>query len=360
MEPEQLAVKRRLAEEHRFRREKENIVIQLGGLPSELVSPSAPSRIRQKLDANVAKAEQPSDPLKLDEDEPESKTEEPFDHYAEDIPQPLNHSEEQNAYIEEERRNQRNEKQRYRMLIVCIVLFILIIAVISITVTTVMKNTPIPNVEEADSKVICSLDRKLLIECKSGSLEVPPCANNTFQQFAKTLLQKNETSHPYPCESKYFGLVTLAVAQVNVKEPLEDIVQYWTLATIYFALGGPNWQDQKDWLTGKSPCDPEKWSGITCSQETSNVVSMEMIANNLRGSFPTEIALLTSLSQLRLMNNQITGEIPSEIGLCQGLKELELIQNTVSGTIPSEIGLLSNLGTSYFVPSICVSFPKTA
>jgi hypothetical protein len=364
MDQEQRAIKRRLAEEDRFRREKEDIIVQLGGLPSELLTSSAPSRLRQKLDANVVAnvvahvsitntEQQQRDPLRVYEEESEDKYDGSMDQFQENIPQSLNHTEEQRLYSEEVWRYQRKKKQLYQWMIIGLAIFILFIVVISTTLTLVMKSTSSPDVEVDVSNITCILNRKLLMQCKSGSLEIPPCAIDVFQQLAKTILQGNETSLPYPCDFKYFGLVSLAVAQVNVKDPIDDMMQYWALATLYYSFGGPDWQNEKNWLTGKSPCDPVKWYGVNCAQGTSNVLSIEMMSNNLMGSIPTEIVLLTSLSQLLLIGNKISGTIPSEIGLFQSLNELVLLQNELTGSIPSEIGLLSSLGTpSTYIQSL--------
>jgi len=43
------------------------------------------------------------------------------------------------------------------------------------------------------------------------------------------------------------------------------------------------------------------------------------------------------------LKNQLTGSIPSEIGMLSSLTTLELQNNHLTGSIPSEIGMLSSL-----------------
>jgi hypothetical protein len=73
---------------------------------------------------------------------------------------------------------------------------------------------------------------------------------------------------------------------LDENEILEMIMQYWILATFYFALGGETWQLNYNLLSGISPCD-ENWYGLYCSRisnhATSFVVTIAMSANQLLG-----------------------------------------------------------------------------
>jgi len=57
----------------------------------------------------------------------------------------------------------------------------------------------------------------------------------------------------------------------------------------------------------------------------------------LIGTIPTEIGKLTSLKELHLDGNHLTGTIPSEIALIAGLSILHLEDNKLSGSLPSEL-----------------------
>ena len=54
MDNEKVAIQRRLADQARFCQGKEDILIELGCNPSELLKSSAPERLRRKLDNNLS------------------------------------------------------------------------------------------------------------------------------------------------------------------------------------------------------------------------------------------------------------------------------------------------------------------
>jgi len=62
----------------------------------------------------------------------------------------------------------------------------------------------------------------------------------------------------------------------------------------------------------------------------------DLHANQLSGSIPTEIGLLTDLTSLVLTQNLLSGEAPSELTNLTKLKQLTLIENSLTGTIPTE------------------------
>ncbi|RWR97300.1 MDIS1-interacting receptor like kinase 2-like protein [Cinnamomum micranthum f. kanehirae] len=75
-----------------------------------------------------------------------------------------------------------------------------------------------------------------------------------------------------------------------------------------------------------------------------NLVSLRLHNNLLiNGSIPSEIGVLTNLTQLDLYNNQISGSIPPSIGNLSQLVALGLQDNEIFGLIPQEIGNLTKL-----------------
>ncbi|KAI6687750.1 hypothetical protein NL676_024578 [Syzygium grande] len=113
--------------------------------------------------------------------------------------------------------------------------------------------------------------------------------------------------------------------------------------------------------TAASPCD---WYGISCNLARSvlgiNLTSsnirgtldefpfsslpyltyIDMYRNELFGSIPPQVGLLTNLTYLDLSFNQLSGNIPWEIGDLTKLEVLHLISNELNGSIPDEIGQL--------------------
>jgi hypothetical protein len=223
------------------------------------------------------------------------------------------------------------------MIYVSISIFI-VLGIIAIVSTILVTKMNTHRHEEPSS--FCYLPMKEMVQCQFDILEVPSCANMTFQQLTIDLLDENYT-HVYPCDARHFGLVAVAVAQVNEVDPMDNIFQYWIMAIIYFSLGGQDWRIDRNWLSGKSPCHAD-WYGVSCSKDN-DVVGIELMSNNVIGSFPIEIAELTSIRILKFDFGNISGPLFSDIGRLRNLSILDLESSRLSGTIPTEIGLCENL-----------------
>ena len=165
------------------------------------------------------------------------------------------------------------------------------------------------------------------------------------------------------------------------------ILERYALATIFFATDGFRWLSVTDFMLERSYCS---WQGVGCSNETISTLSLP--SENLAGTMPREIGLLTTLTSIDFSGNALTGSIPSEIGFLTNLEELDislgetdtvssvgslrrkledalspgfgltgplppemggmsslrvvdLSNNSISGIIPSEFGLLGNIRT---------------
>jgi hypothetical protein len=78
------------------------------------------------------------------------------------------------------------------------------------------------------------------------------------------------------------------------------------------------------------------WAGVTCDAN-SKVTDISLVGSDLRGSIPTEIGLMTTLTQLNLNFNFITGTIPTETGQLSSLHYLDLSSNSLTGPVPSSL-----------------------
>jgi len=74
-----------------------------------------------------------------------------------------------------------------------------------------------------------------------------------------------------------------------------------------------------------------------------NTTSINLRDSGLAGDIPSELGLLTELTDLSLSRNLLEGSIPSELGLLTGLQRLVLFHNNLRSSIPSELGLLTAL-----------------
>ncbi|VEU33883.1 unnamed protein product [Pseudo-nitzschia multistriata] len=73
---------------------------------------------------------------------------------------------------------------------------------------------------------------------------------------------------------------------------------------------------------------------------TENIFAMWLDGNDIYGTIPTEIGLLSGLASFSMANATITGTIPTQIGNLSQLRRLWLFNNQLTGTIP---GALNNL-----------------
>lgn len=123
-----------------------------------------------------------------------------------------------------------------------------------------------------------------------------------------------------------------------------SLLQRWFLTTMYYSLGGGQWSFSQSWLTSTSECN---WYGVTCDVQ-GKVDSIDLSRNNVAGTLPDEVFVVSSLTDLRLESNGISGRIPSELGLLVNLHVLKLNGNVFVGAVPSELGGLAQLGTLCF------------
>ncbi|XP_061342036.1 receptor-like protein EIX2 [Gastrolobium bilobum] len=72
--------------------------------------------------------------------------------------------------------------------------------------------------------------------------------------------------------------------------------------------------------------------------------AIDFSSNNLSGTVPSEIFMLTRLQLMNLSHNRLVGTIPDEIGNMKPLESIDLSSNRLSGQIPQAMSGLSFLG----------------
>ena len=119
------------------------------------------------------------------------------------------------------------------------------------------------------------------------------------------------------------------------------------LAALYKATNGTTWFSKANWMVD-DPCTNYptfSWYGVTCLSGSQKVVKLQVQKNNLVGTVPSEIALLSELTQnLRLYQNSLRGTIPTELGtLSKVAGNFLLYTSHFTGPLPTELGALTNL-----------------
>jgi hypothetical protein len=139
-------------------------------------------------------------------------------------------------------------------------------------------------------------------------------------------------------------------------------IQRYALATLFYSTNGNSWYSKANWRSNRAECE---WDAVSCD-DNGSVDTLSLESNNLIGTIPNELALLSNLCEssivwllvgmivlscvfyivlscllvifhstayLYLYSNSLTGTI----------------QNNLTGTIPSQIGLLTKLSKSSVV-----------
>jgi Leucine-rich repeat (LRR) protein len=136
------------------------------------------------------------------------------------------------------------------------------------------------------------------------------------------------------------------------------------LEALYYALNGPDWNINDNWLEHDLICD---WYGVECDEYGEKVLSINLEDNGLKGDVPPELFELKSLATLNLKGSDINfsfeniGKLSNlrtlklsstglnsldGIGNAQSLVDLHLTDNLLQ-SIPEELFELENLVNLY-------------
>ena len=403
-----------------FRREKQDIVAALGYSPALLLTPSADVRLQRKLDSfnytssnynnnndyrncgshrsissnpssqrfggitadGYSPSVAPTDPLGLIyplEPQQQSRSSrwssaiEPALGPDEQMPQNL-----ANDGIDEFATTQAEIKRkqfRFYMLI-AFVAILLIGAVVGVVVALSQSDT-VGN----SSGDECSGNNPANTGCI-----VPECARMKYEELKAiypSLPDYDVTrslSSDDACSADQIAANALAIRWTSSDndDEMTDSDSYFALATFYFSLRGGKWNRAQNWLLPSPMCE---WHGVNCTKDKDGekdvIVAISLPNNQLVGSVPTQLGLLTSLQNLNLADNPLggasipieigrlvdletldlraskwTGPLPSEIGLCTKLTMLDLWDTDLTGTVPTEISNAKSLGTQTFCTGI--------
>eukprot|EP01040_Poterioochromonas_malhamensis_P011321 gene11321-12334_t len=100
-------------------------------------------------------------------------------------------------------------------------------------------------------------------------------------------------------------------------------IQRYVLRNFYDSLDGRHWRHHENWCTTKPLSE---WYGVKVDS-FGNVIAIDLRSNELYGSLPEALYLMTSLQSLDLSNNSLEGEFPTSYQQLQDLKDLWLDRN---------------------------------
>jgi Flp pilus assembly protein TadG len=101
----------------------------------------------------------------------------------------------------------------------------------------------------------------------------------------------------------------------------------------------------KKWtnVAGWTYLDECEWFGVTCTPRAPDggeaasrmvVTSIHLNFNNLRGTVPVDLGLLTSIESFRVNTNYLTGTLPWSLGQWTQLVNFSVYKNALTGSIP--------------------------
>jgi len=102
------------------------------------------------------------------------------------------------------------------------------------------------------------------------------------------------------------------------------LLQRYALAALYYSTNGDSWYNSTGWLTEPNECN---WYGILFDEEepgcnaVNSVRYLFLWENNLNGTLPKDIGLLSSLQAFYVEDNSLHGTLPESIGEWQNIIE---------------------------------------
>ena len=111
------------------------------------------------------------------------------------------------------------------------------------------------------------------------------------------------------------------------------------LVALYNATDGPNWGNNRNWLSDRPIVE---WSYVSTDGD-GRVTGLWLDGNQLSGEIPPWLGNLTKLEWLRLDGNEFTGQIPNGLSRLSNVTFLVLSGNQLTGQIPSWLGNMTSL-----------------
>jgi hypothetical protein len=147
-------------------------------------------------------------------------------------------------------------------------------------------------------------------------------------------------------------------------------IQRYALATLFFSTNGTSWNREDSWISDDDECDWYNNEASLCTR--GSVETLSLSENNLVGTIPNELALLSNLGKSSVvwllvvmivwscvffivlscwlvMSCVFFIVLSCLLVIFHSTAELSLDSNNLTGTIPSQIGLLTKFSESSVV-----------
>lgn len=226
------------------------------------------------------------------------------------------------------------EDQRKRMrlkgLLIIIGLLLLIIGIVVGVLVSTTDEGEAP-VDVCDNPV--DPDYQLQCQCfQSISTPSTPEAEETYDRLFQ-ILNLTVSEDPYSCKSENVALWwmtndtfhrNLTLDDDTVASSAQRLRQRYILALLYLTTNGDFWENTDKWLSVEDECD---WHGLDCLNQ--EMFDVDLSRNNLTGTIPSELGLLSSIRILELNHNSVSGTIPENL-----FKQMSSIRESLSACQP--------------------------
>jgi Leucine-rich repeat (LRR) protein len=255
------------------------------------------------------------------------------------------------ADIKEKRLGKKDDTRFWKIIAVVFLalLGILIGTAIGVMATKAKKNKDVP-VE--DEPPVPSMAPDLTPTLPTGALmpTLAPMENQeTYDLICKVSSNCANMLDETTAQGKAFSWLVNEAINPETLSVTRKIARY-SLVTFYYSTLGESWANSTGWLTEQDECtwftttEPTR----TVCNSAGDIVSFELDNNNVRGSIPSELGLLTQLLSISLENPRgsapsMTGDLKSFLGTLTKLTSLTITGNTLTGGIPSNFGVLTQL-----------------
>lgn len=161
----------------------------------------------------------------------------------------------------------------------------------------------------------------------------------TLSMLSLAALRYRDTGLCVPLAESFAGWLAAIPSHEGTEVECSSLSDRETLELLYGAVGGAEWKDDENWLSGQPLGE---WTGVE-TDTVGRVVALRLPRNHLAGRIPPQLGYLDQLRELDLSGNRLEGPIPAQLGDLSGLTLLNLGQNELEGPIPPRLGDLTNL-----------------
>uniref|UniRef100_A0A9I9CLM7 Leucine-rich repeat-containing N-terminal plant-type domain-containing protein n=1 Tax=Cucumis melo TaxID=3656 RepID=A0A9I9CLM7_CUCME len=155
----------------------------------------------------------------------------------------------------------------------------------------------------------------------------------------------NQIKHPIPLPVVAKSVVLLLFLTILCKT--RAIITTETEALLKWKASLPKQSILDTWVilpsnssssSSKALSNPCQWKGITCNNESTHVIEINLANTGLNGTIESlDFSSFPNLLRLDLKLNNLNGSIPPSIGLLSKLQFFDLSTNSFNSTLPSSL-----------------------